>query len=133
MSPETMAGLFGILGALLGGLISWWLQKDRASTDLRIALQAVKTEHMAETTARHFLQHKGYTDRSFELLRERLGGFDDDELRRILVRAGAIRYIRRDGTEFWRLLSREEEAIARAKARRDAVEPSEGDGHHPVS
>lgn len=133
MSPETMAGLFGILGALLGGLISWWLQKDRASTDLRIALQAVKTEHMAETTARHFLQHKGYTDRSFELLRERLGGFDDDELRRILVRAGAIRYIRRDGSEFWRLLSREEEAIARAKARREAVEPSEGDGDHPVS
>lgn len=127
MSPETMAGLFGILGALLGGLISWWLQKDRASTDLRIALQAVKTEHMAETTARHFLQHKGYTDRSFELLRERLGGFDDDELRRILVRAGAIRYIRRDGTEFWRLLSREEEAIARAKARQQALGSSEDD------
>lgn len=127
MSPETMAGLFGILGALLGGLISWWLQKDRASTDLRIALQAVKTEHMAETTARHFLQHKGYTDRSFELLRERLGGFHDDELRRILVRAGAIRYIRRDGTEFWRLLSREEEAIARAKARRQAPGSSEDD------
>lgn len=127
MSPETLAGLFGILGALVGGLISWWLQKDRASTDLRIALESVKTEHMAETTARHFLQHKGYTDRSFELLRERLGGFDDDELRRILVRAGAIRYIRRDGSEFWRLLAREGEAIARAKARREAVESSEDD------
>ena len=127
MSAETLAGLFGILGALVGGLISWWLQKDRASTDLRIALESVKTEHMAETTARHFLQHKGYTDRSFELLRERLGGLDDDELRRILVRAGAIRYIRRDGSEFWRLLSREGEAIARAKARREAIESSEDD------
>ena len=115
MSAELTAGLFGLLGVIVGGLISWWLQNDRASTDLRIALEAIKTEHMAEKTAQFFLNHKGYTDRSFELLSKRLGGFEDNDLRRILVRAGAVRYIRDDQTEWWRLLSRNDEAIAKKK------------------
>lgn len=127
MNSEMIAGLFGLLGVFVGGLISWWLQKDRASTDLEIALEAVKTEHMAEKTAQHFLSHKGYTDRSFNLLRERLGGFEDDELRRILVRAGAIRYTRGNGDEYWRLLSREPEAIARAKEKGERTESAEDD------
>jgi len=127
VTTELVAGLFGLLGVLVGGLISWWLQKDRASTDLRIALEAIKTEHMAEKTAQYFLSHKGYTDRSFELLSARLGGFEPDELRRILVRAGAVRYVRRNGTEYWRLLSREPEAIARAKAKGESIESSDDD------
>ena len=111
MTPEVTAGLFGLIGVVVGGLISWLIQKDRASTDMRIALEAVKT-------AQYFLSHKGYTDRSFELLSKRLGGFEEDELRRILVRAGAVRYIRADdNSEWWRLLSRSDEAIAKAKAK----------------
>ena len=71
---------------------------------------------MAETTARHFLAHKSFTDRSFETLRNHLGGFTDDELRRILVRAGAIRVYRADGSEWWRLLSRMESISGRARS-----------------
>ena len=115
MDPTILSGIFGILGVLIGGLLSWWLQKDRASTDLQIALEAVKTEHMAERAARHFLSHKGYTDRSFELIRKRLGGFDGDDLRRLLVRAGAVRYIREDGSEWWRLIERQGEITAKRK------------------
>lgn len=115
MSPEITSGLFGLVGVLIGGLLSWWLQKDRASTDLKIALEAIKTEHMAETTALYYLNHKGYTDRSFEILKKRLGGFEENELRKILVRAGAVRYIRDDGTEWWRLISRMEEAAEKRK------------------
>lgn len=107
MTPEITAGLFAILGVIAGGLISWWLQKDRTAADLAIALEAVKTEHMAEKTAQHYLNHKGYRDRSFVLLSKRLGGFEDNELRKILVRAGAVRYTRKDGSEWWRLISRE--------------------------
>jgi hypothetical protein len=115
MTAEVYTGIFGILGVVIGGLISWWLQKDRASTDLRIALESIKTEHMAEQTALYYLRHKGYTDRSFELLQKRLGGFKPDELRKILVRAGAVRYIRDDGTEWWRLISRIDESIQKRK------------------
>ena len=70
-----------------------------------------KTDFIAEETARHFLNHKSYTDRSFEVLQKHLGGFDEDELRKILVRAGAIRLYRDDGTEWWRLLERTAEYI----------------------
>jgi len=70
----------------------------------------------SEETARHFLGHKGYTDRSFETLQMHLGGFDEEELRRILVRAGAIRIFREDGSEWWRLLSRMDEYISKKNA-----------------
>lgn len=116
MSPEVMASLVGLTGVIVGGFFSWWIQKDRTSRDLRIMLQAVKTEHMAEQAALHYLEHKGYTDRSFELLSKRLGGFKGDELRKILVRAGAVRYIRSDDTEWWRLLSRSAEAAQKSGA-----------------
>ena len=125
MGAEITAGMFGLLGVLVGGLISWWLQKDRASTDLRIALEAVKTEHMAEKTAQYYLSHQGYTDRSFELLAKRLGGFSEDELRRILVRAGAVRYIRDDGTEWWRLLSRSAEAGEKSRQKAPGIDNSD--------
>ena len=78
---------------------------------MKILREEHKTEFIAETTAKHFLNHKSYTDRSFETLKKHLGGFDDDELRKILVRAGAIRNYRDDGSEWWRLLSRMDEFI----------------------
>jgi 5-bromo-4-chloroindolyl phosphate hydrolysis protein len=112
-----VSGLVGLLGVVLGGFISWYIQKDRLSADLDIALQSVKTEHMAEEAVRHYLSHKGYTDRSFELLSQRLGGFEDDELRKLLVRAGAVRYMRKNGTEWWRLLSRMAEAGGKAEVK----------------
>lgn len=127
MSAEMLTGLFGIGGVLIGGLITWWLQRDRASADLAIALEAIKTEHMAEKTALHFLKHKDYTDRSFELLSKRLGGFEGDELRKILVRCGAVRYIRKDGSEWWRLLSRSVEAARKLKAKNEDIGPGNED------
>jgi len=120
MDPDIITGLIGLLGVIIGGLITWLVQRDRASTDLKIALESIKTEHMAEKTAQHYLSHKGYLDRSFELLKKRLGGFEDDELKKILVRAGAVRYIRKDGTEWWRLLSRMEEAAEKQKNKKNA-------------
>ena len=127
MTAEMTAGLFGLLGVVIGGLISWWLQKDRASTDLKIALEAIKTEHMAEETALYYLKHKGYTDRSFELLKKRLGGFEDNELRKILVRAGAVRYIREDNSEWWRLISRIDEAISKHQTKAKNLGPGNED------
>lgn len=99
--------------ALLGGLISFGLQYIKFRQEIRKLQLAHKTDFMAETTAIHFLSHKSYTDRSFETLKQHLGGFSDDELRKILVRAGAIR-VYRDGNEtdeWWRLLSRNQEYI----------------------
>lgn len=107
--------LFTLLGAIVGGLISLGLQFQRFKQELRLKHEENKTDFMAENTVRHFLNHKSFTDRSFETIQKHVGGYDDDELRKILVRAGAIRVYREDGSEWWRLLSRMDEFIEKKK------------------
>lgn len=106
--------LIATIPAIISAIISYLLFHQQ--------LLAYKRETMAERAAKHFLKHKGYTDRKFETLRKSLGGWDSDpdELRRILVRAGAIRSFRKedDGTEseWWTLLSRIPEKIKKYKS-----------------
>jgi hypothetical protein len=107
---STFSALFG---ALVGGGISYALNRQQFANQMKLAREQHRTEFMAEETARHFLSHKGFTDRSFDTLQRNLGGFEADELRKILVRAGAIRIYREDGSEWWRLLSRMDEYIER--------------------
>lgn len=107
--------IFTLLGTLAGGFITYLLQHQRFEQEVKIKREEFKTEYMAESTAKHFLNHQTFTDRSFETLKKNLGGFDDDELRKILVRAGAIRTYRQDGSEWWRLLSRMDEYIENKK------------------
>jgi hypothetical protein len=113
MQASFWPALAALLGVVIGGGISYLLNRQQLRNQLRILQEQHKEEFMAETTARHFLSHKSFTDRSFETLRKALGGFTDDELRKILVRAGAIRVYRDDGSEWWRLLSRMDEYIER--------------------
>lgn len=113
MDPALWHTVSALLGAAVGGGISFLLNRQQFQNQLRLAQEQHKVEFMAEETARHFLGHKSFTDRSFETLRNHLGGFEDDELRKILVRAGAIRVYREDGSEWWRLLSRMDEFIER--------------------
>ena len=103
--------LFTLLGTFTGGLITYLLQWQRYKHELQLKQEEFKTEFMAESTVKHFLNHQSFTDRSFETLKKNLGGFEDDELRKILVRAGAIRTFRQDGSEWWRLLSQMDEYI----------------------
>jgi hypothetical protein len=113
MDAALWSTVSALLGAIVGGGISFLLNRQQFRNQMRILQQQHKVEFMAEETARHFLQHKKFTDRSFDTLRNHLGGFADDELRKILVRAGAIRVYRDDGSEWWRLLSRMDEYIER--------------------
>ena len=103
--------LASTIGAAVGGTIALITARQHNRSQLEILKAQHKTEFMAEETARHFLLHKGYTDRSFELIKRHLGGFNDDELRKILVRAGAIRVFREDGSEWWSLLERQDEKL----------------------
>lgn len=113
MDAALWSTFSALLGAAVGGGISYLLNRQQLQNQLRVLQEQHKVEFMAEETARHFLSHKSYTDRSFDALRKHLGGFEDNELRKILVRAGAIRVFREDGSEWWRLLSRMDEYIER--------------------
>lgn len=90
--------------ALITGIITAILQERR----LKRELEAYKTEFMAEKTAKVFLNNKRHLYRSFDVLKKHLGGFEEDELRKILVRAGAIREYKEE-KEMWTLLERSQE------------------------
>ncbi|MGL1885240.1 MAG: hypothetical protein OCD76_01900 [Reichenbachiella sp.] len=102
-------------GTIIGGALTYLSQRRQFAHDIDKLKLANKTDFMAEETAKHFLSHEKYTDRSFDTLQKHLGGFEDNELRKILVRAGAIREFRKDGSEWWRLLSRMDEYILQKK------------------
>jgi hypothetical protein len=75
-------------------------QEARLRTELR-------TEFMAEEAIRLLLEHEDWSLRSFDEIKRRIRGFTDDELRRLLVRAGAIAFERtRGGEELWGLRER---------------------------
>ena len=66
---------------------------------------------MAEQVARALLENEKWKKRSFEEIKKRLGGFEDDELRKILVRSGAVKFVASDGKELWGLLSRNKDDL----------------------
>ena len=85
--------------AIITGLITFALQERKLKMELR-------TEFMAEQVARTLLENKKWKKRSFAEIKKRLGGFEDDELRKILVRSGAVKFVDSEGKELWGLLSR---------------------------
>ena len=115
MTEILIPTLAALVGTAFGGLITFLTQRQQLNHSLKILKETYKTDFMAEETAKHFLSHKTHIERSFEVLQKHLGGFEDNELRKILVRAGAIREIREDGSEWWRLLSRMDEYIERKR------------------
>ncbi|MGD2147247.1 MAG: hypothetical protein PVH41_11180, partial [Anaerolineae bacterium] len=52
------------------------------------------------------LESPEWDKRSFGAIRRRLPGFGDDELRKILVRAGEVCFEGEDAQELWRLIDR---------------------------
>ena len=104
--PAVIAGVVAILVSLLTSIRDTRhqleLQEQRLRTELR-------TEFMAEEAINQLLR-QAEPKRSFERIKTRLGdGFTDEELKRMLVRAGALRYVQEGtGKELWGLRDRNE-------------------------
>ncbi len=80
-------------------------QDARLRTELR-------TEFMGEEAVRRLLDNEDWTLRSFDEIRRRVRGFDDGELRKLLVRAGAVAFDRaEDGAEMWGLRERNRDRL----------------------
>jgi hypothetical protein len=108
---EYLPFFTALAGAAIGGTISILVQIINQRHQIKIIQLQQKTDFAAEETARYFLSHRIHIERSFETIRKSIGGFEEDELRKILVRAGAIRSYREDGSEWWKLLSRMDEYL----------------------
>ena len=80
-------------------------QERRLRTELR-------TQFMAEEAIRVLLLSEKWKLRSFEAISARVRGFEADELRQLLIRAGALCFEGKDGSELWGLRARNEDKLA---------------------
>ena len=85
--------------AVIAALATFALQERRLRAEMR-------TEFMAEQAARLLLETPGWKRRTFRAIKAHLSGFEDDELRKILVRCGAVRFPTKGGREWWGLIRR---------------------------
>lgn len=120
METAIIAALSSLFGVTIGGIISYQLQKLKFEQELQIKREENKTENVAEDTIRYYLKDDGHLLRSFRHLSTKIGGFEENELRRLLVRSGAVRFIRKeDNEEMWCLVERLPEHYAREKEKRE--------------
>jgi hypothetical protein len=100
MSSEVVtaliAGGVSVVVSIIGGATSFRLQEKRLREELR-------TQFMAEAAIRELLLHDKWRLRSFGVIKKRIRGFSDDELRQLLIRAGAVCFEAQDGEEMWGL------------------------------
>jgi ubiquinone biosynthesis protein UbiJ len=116
MAPEIVAV---IISVVVSSTVSIFMAERTARREFERDIQRVRTEFMAERVARELLSDSRWKKRSFKQIERTLGGFQGDDLRRILVRAGAIRFFhRRNGgieEEFWGLRERIQQEIEKAE------------------
>jgi hypothetical protein len=109
----ALAGV--VIGGFLSGAINYLLQKSQFKHNREMFLLQNKSTEQVKILLADMLNHRSYTDRSFEALRKPIGGFSDDEIRRLLHEIDAKMISRDKGEEFWYLLSRKEERIQNSK------------------
>ena len=118
--------IIAIAGVLIGGLITFLIQKGQHKRDQanRIRQEELEQERYDEEHApeirvkerlKNRLKHKDYVERSFIALKKGFGGFNDNEIRRMLTGINAERIIRTDKSEWWYLRDRNEERKERKK------------------
>ena len=107
VNVTSIAALISSIVALVGVYISY--RKVRQEVE-RLELERGKIEAQfgqelsAERAARKLLECTRWKRRTFNAIKFHLRGFDDDELRKILIRAGAICF--QEDVETWGLLER---------------------------
>ena len=99
ITAAVIAGIVSLITALLTALLTLRSAEHRLRAEFKLQFAAERVVH-------ELLSDTRWSLRSFEVIRRHIGGFDDQDLRQILVRAGAIRFESRLGTELWGLLSR---------------------------
>lgn len=108
---------WAILGVVVGTIGTGWfnflLQKRQFDHNKEMFDRQNRSADTVKEILSDMLNHRSYTDRSFEALRKPIGGYSDDQVRQYLHDVGAKRAERDDGSEWWYLLSRSAERIVK--------------------
>jgi hypothetical protein len=113
--PENNGHII-VLQALSAGA-GWFMQSRQFMHEEKMHAIANQGKDAIKAILLEMLNHKSYTDRSFSALRERIGGYTDDELRKLLHELGARKTSRDVGSEeWWYLESRKQERIEKKQS-----------------
>ena len=110
----ALAGV--VVGSLGTGLFNLLLQRNQFNHNKEMFFLQNKATEIIKNFLTEMLSHRSYTDRSFSALKAQIGGYSDDEIRQLLHEVGAKKASHEDGTEWWYLLSRQEERVAKKQA-----------------
>jgi hypothetical protein len=115
--PPALWALFGvIIGALLTGIINFLLQKSQFKHNKEMYYLQNQSREQVKEIILDLLNHRSFTDRSFEAIHKRIGGYSEDAIRQMLHEVGAIPSSRKDGLgEWWYLKERAQERIDKKK------------------
>jgi hypothetical protein len=89
-----------IVSAIISAGLSYWVTHQQLDRQYRL-------ENRSEAAVLDLLMQRPFRMRSLDIIRSHLGGFDDDnKLRQVLIRVGALRWRTENGEEVWGLLDR---------------------------
>lgn len=111
--------IWGILGILLGflgkGLFDLIRTRMGQDHNEKMYLLENQGKENVKEILLEMLNHRKYVDRNFDTLKKRIGGYSDDEIRRILIEINAQRVgSSNSDKEQWFLSSRGHERDTRA-------------------
>ena len=107
----ALAGV--LLGALASGVVAVLLQRRQFAHEKSMHVLENQGKENVKTLLTEMLSHGSFVRRSFGAMRNKIGGYSDDELRKLLHEAGAKRAgSGADDDEWWYLASREDEYVA---------------------
>jgi hypothetical protein len=99
-APVIAALVTGAVSLVTSGLVAVWVTRLKALLDNRTLFQAERVAH-------ELLMMPAWNLRTFKAIKHHLGFEDDNKIREVLIRAGALRFERKgDGAEMWGLLER---------------------------
>ena len=113
---ETLG--ISIVSGSLAGYVGYRVQEKKLQKEFLL-------QDSAQRVAFELMSHEKWSLRSFKVIRHHLGGFDDNELRKILVRTGAIRFMSKNGEELWGLVERNRNRLGVTQINEDPVNVSD--------
>jgi hypothetical protein len=105
----VLSVVVSVLGSLGVTILTNRFQRKKLEEEIkaqRARLEAeFATENSVERALRHFLALHDVPYRTFPMIRHYIGGFESNELRKLLVRAGAVRFMAADERKSGRYVS----------------------------
>lgn len=99
-----------ILSAIIAAIVSVVTAILSSIVTFRVAnknhMRQYKLDYQVEALVLKFLNHPKWRFRTFKTIKHHISGFEDDELRKILVSVGAIKFTDDNGIELWGLFDR---------------------------